>query len=237
MKVAAFIPARSGSTRLKNKNIKKLLHYPLFFWTVKSCIESKKFDKIIFSSDSEKYYTILKKYLKKNFNKKKIPEIIFDKRSEKESGTKVKIFDYLKNNFLKKNYLNKEDMLVLMLPTTPLRSLKTIRNSIKIAKKHFRNVFTVTQYDFHVSFAINIKKKMTWKPLFPKSPVVTGNTQSQNQKTYFYPTDAVDCIWLKNLKKMNTVYHGGLCYLCPKIESIDIDTIEDFNLCQKILKR
>ena len=72
-----------------------------------------------------------------------------------------------------------------MLPTTPLRSLKTIRNSIKIAKKYFRNVFSVTQYDFHVSFAINIQKKMTWKPLFPRSPVITGNTQSQNQKKIF----------------------------------------------------
>ena len=71
MNITAFIPARSGSTRLKNKNIKKLLHYPLFFWTIKSCIESKKFDKIIFSSDSESYYKILKKNIKKKFNKKK----------------------------------------------------------------------------------------------------------------------------------------------------------------------
>ena len=42
---------------------------------------------------------------------------------------------------------------------------------------------------------------------------------------------------LKNLKKMKTVYHRGLCYFSPKIESIDIDTLEDFKLCQKILKK
>ena len=108
MKVVAFIPARSGSTRLKNKNIKKLLHYPLFFWTVKSCIESKKFDKIIFSSDSEKYYTILKKYLKKYFNKKKFLRLYLTKDQKKTLAQKLKFLITLKIIFSKKIILIKK---------------------------------------------------------------------------------------------------------------------------------
>jgi len=65
MNIIAFIPARSGSSRLKNKNIKLLNGEPLIYWTVKSAIKSKVFNKIIFSSDSKKYYNILIKALKK----------------------------------------------------------------------------------------------------------------------------------------------------------------------------
>ena len=35
MKILGFIPARSGSTRLKNKNLKKFLGKPLLYHTIK----------------------------------------------------------------------------------------------------------------------------------------------------------------------------------------------------------
>ena len=63
--VVAFVPARSGSKRLKNKNIKKINNQPLIFWTVLKALKSKVFNQIIFSSDSIKYYDLLIKILKK----------------------------------------------------------------------------------------------------------------------------------------------------------------------------
>ena len=130
MAVIAFIPARSGSTRLKNKNIKKLGRYPLFFWTVLTTIRSKSFDKIIFSSDSIKYFDILKNDLKK-LNLQIKPKIIFDKRDKKNARKKTKIFDYLKGDFQKKFEFKNNDIVVMMLPTCPLRKISTIRECIK----------------------------------------------------------------------------------------------------------
>ena len=66
MEIIAFIPARSGSTRLKNKNISKINKRPLIYWTATKAIKSKIFDRIIFSSDSENYYKTLIYYLKKD---------------------------------------------------------------------------------------------------------------------------------------------------------------------------
>ena len=77
--IVCFIPARSGSRRIKDKNIKLLNRKPLIFWTVYKAIKSKKFDKIIFSSDSKKYYQILLKYLKQN--KLITKRLIFDHRN------------------------------------------------------------------------------------------------------------------------------------------------------------
>ena len=52
--VIAIIPARNGSVRLKNKNLKKLLNKPLIFWTIKEALKSNYIKKIIISSDSNK---------------------------------------------------------------------------------------------------------------------------------------------------------------------------------------
>jgi len=88
MNIIAFIPARSGSSRLKNKNIKLLNGEPLIYWTVKSAIKSKVFNKIIFSSDSKKYYNILIKALKRN--NLPIINIFFDLREKKHADKKKK---------------------------------------------------------------------------------------------------------------------------------------------------
>ena len=50
MTIYAFIPFRSGSSRLKNKNIKVIKKRPLVYWTVKIAILSSKIDKVILST-------------------------------------------------------------------------------------------------------------------------------------------------------------------------------------------
>ena len=59
-----FIPARSGSKTIINKNIKKLNGYPLIYYTLKTSKKLKFIKKIVFSSDSKKYHNLAKKYAK-----------------------------------------------------------------------------------------------------------------------------------------------------------------------------
>ena len=61
-KVWAIIPARSGSKGLKNKNIIKINHKPLIYYTIKSALKTKKFEKVLFLTDSIKYAKIAKSY-------------------------------------------------------------------------------------------------------------------------------------------------------------------------------
>ena len=53
--IYGFIPARSGSTRLKDKNFLELKGKKLFEWSIEAANRVSKIDKIIFSSDSQKY--------------------------------------------------------------------------------------------------------------------------------------------------------------------------------------
>ena len=58
----AVIPARSGSKRIKDKNIYNFKGKPLLAWTVESAVKSGVFDKVMVSTDSEKYAQIAKEY-------------------------------------------------------------------------------------------------------------------------------------------------------------------------------
>ena len=235
MNIIAFIPARSGSSRLKNKNIKLLNGEPLIYWTVKSAIKSKIFNKIIFSSDSKKYYNILIKALKRN--NLPVIKIFFDLRKKKDANKKKKIFDYIKIDLEKKYSFKKKDLLVQLLPTGPLRSIKTIKRAINLAKKTKKDVFSVNEYDFHLSFAMQVLKSNKWKSVFKKSPLETGNTRSQNQKKYYRPNPLINCLWIKNIKKnRKSIYKNALALQTDKLESFDIDNLDDFNLVKSIAK-
>ena len=233
IKTICFIPARSGSTRVKNKNIRLINNRPLIYWSVLKAIKSKMFNKIIFSSDSEKYFKILVKFLKKD--KINYKNLTFDKRDNLHTKTKSKIFDYLKNDLIKKFNLTKNDLLVQMLPTCPLRSIKTIKRAVNFSITTKRNCFTVCEYDFHISFSLKIYKKK-WAAVFKNSPMLTGNTQSQSQKKYYHPNGAINCLYVSTLnKKTSSIYQKGTPIIIPKKEAFDIDTKDDLKIMRVMM--
>lgn len=232
--IICFVPARSGSRRLKNKNIKLINGKPLIFWTLKKAINSDIFNKIIFSTDSERYFKTLIKYLRAD----NLPtdKIILDIRNKINSSSKMKIFDYIKNDLSKSNFVNHNDLLVQLLPTAPMRTTSTIRKAVKLAIKRKKNIFSASEYDFHVSFALIKKNNYRWCPMFKNSPLKTGNTRSQDQKVYYKPNPVINCIWLKNIKKNKTIYDNSLVYLTSRKEGIDIDNLHDFKLAEFLMR-
>ena len=55
----ALIPIRSGSKSIKDKNINLFLGKPLVSWTIKHALESSLIDRVLVSTDSEKYAEIV----------------------------------------------------------------------------------------------------------------------------------------------------------------------------------
>ena len=50
----AIIPARIGSKRIKNKNVKLFYNKPIIYWTIKILKKSQLFKSIVVTSNSEK---------------------------------------------------------------------------------------------------------------------------------------------------------------------------------------
>jgi CMP-N,N'-diacetyllegionaminic acid synthase len=61
-KAVAFIPARSGSKRVPNKNIRRLADHPMLAYTVRAAIDSGIFDAVICATDSQLYADVARHY-------------------------------------------------------------------------------------------------------------------------------------------------------------------------------
>ena len=124
MNFIAIIPAKKNSFRVKNKNLRKFKKKSLLQYTIDQAKKSKLLDKIYVSSDSKKILEIAKK------NNLSVTGI----RSKKFSGRKTSMHSVIK--YETKKIKDKFDYLVILQPTSPLRSSKDIDESCKLIKKN-----------------------------------------------------------------------------------------------------
>ena len=121
-----------------------------------------------------------------------------------------------------------------MMPTCPLRSVNTIKKTIKFSIANNMNCFSVCEYDFHITFALELKNNK-WEAVFNQSPIINGKTQSQSQKKYYHPTGVINCLFVKSLNKNSkSIYKNSIPLIIPKSESFDIDTEEDLITLKKL---
>jgi CMP-N,N'-diacetyllegionaminic acid synthase len=116
----ALIPARSGSHRIKHKNIENLGGHPLIAHTINSAIKSKLFKKVVVLTDSIKYAKIAKYY------GAEIPFIRTKKISSKNSPDYEWVNTVFK--FYKKEKINFSHYFILR-PTSPFRTAKSIKSA------------------------------------------------------------------------------------------------------------
>ncbi len=60
--IVALIPARAGSKRVPDKNIRSLAGHPVIAYTIAAALESEVFSDVIVSTDSEQYAEIARYY-------------------------------------------------------------------------------------------------------------------------------------------------------------------------------
>ena len=132
-----IIPARSGSKRLKNKNILKLANKPLIFHTIESALKSKYIDKVILSTDSAEIASICKKL------DVLIPFYRPDYLSN-DSASTVDTVIYTLDRLIKE-YKFKISNFILLQPTSPLRNEIDIINAIEIFTNLFCYPFSVAK--------------------------------------------------------------------------------------------
>lgn len=58
----ALVPARSGSKRVKDKNVRPLRGHPLMAYSIAAALDSGVFDAVVVSTDSEQYREIARHY-------------------------------------------------------------------------------------------------------------------------------------------------------------------------------
>lgn len=219
----AIIPARGGSKRLKNKNLRLVAGKSLVQRTIETAKKSKYLKKIILSSDKEKILDI-----GRNLN------IDILKRSKKLSSDYAKTADVVMDVLKKISNKKKYKYFILLQPTSPLRNQQDINKSIEIfLKKKALSLISV----------VSVDKK------FLKSFILTRNKYLKpiNNKGYaFYPTQNLPNLYLSNgaiyivninyFKNKKEFYSKKTVYYeMTKENSLDIDTLKNFKKVSKKL--
>jgi len=116
----ALIPARSGSKRIPDKNIRPLTDHPLIAYSIAAAKESRVFSEIVVSTDSQHYADIAKYYG---------AEVPFIRPSE-YAGDLSPDIEWITYTLKRLKELGKEfDCFSIIRPTSPFRLSKTIQRA------------------------------------------------------------------------------------------------------------
>ena len=224
MKILAIIPARKNSKRIKNKNKILLKNKKLIEHTFLLTKKSKLFTQILLTTDDEKLIKLSKKYniLAPWVRPKKIS-------SDFSPSYKAVIHAY---DWYEKNY-EKVDGVFILQPTSPFRTIKTLKEMIKIFKKsNKKSVINVSKCNEHPEWMIRLKNN-TILPYISKKKF---ESRSQSLAKLYKINGLGYLINPSILKKEKTLIPKNSipCINKSKIESIDIDDMQDYLIAKKI---
>lgn len=225
--IIAVIPARKGSKRIRNKNFIKFNNKPMIYWTIKAAINSKIFDYIFVSTDSNEIAKISKKY------GAKVPFL----RSKKLSNDKILVHAVTVDSVKRlQRILNcKFDTVVQLMPNCPFRTSKDIIMAYNFFKRKKYN-FLISCAKFFITnpgWACKILKNGVVKRIFP----INFKKRSQDMNLLYAPTGAIWIAKIKNLLKEKTFYGKNFRFYKLNFKSaVDIDDMEDLNFAINISK-
>ena len=224
-KITAIVPARSGSKRLPDKNIRHLAGRPLLFYTLDAVVNQKLVTEVIFTSDSEEYIRLVEK----EYN----GSVRCVLRPNEYAQDKVKITSEIKRLIVEG--IIQTDWFLLSLPTSPLFSHEHMDEFLVYWFERNSPLFTCNKYDFSPLFAFSIQENI-WNPLIEESsPMVTGQTRSQDLKDYFRPNGAGYIVRCKEFLEEEILYAGAVPYIIPPELGTDIDNLRDFKFAEYLI--
>ena len=226
MKILAIIPARSGTKGLPDKNILDLCGMPLCAYTINAARESGVFSEIHFSTDSQKYADIAKKY------GASVPFL----RNEELATDTASSWDVVK--FVIKKYAEMHkifDAVMLLQPTVPFRSAEDICNAVKLLQQKNANAIVSVTTPVHPAF---------WSAELPEDgdmhvfhERLEYLVDRQKLPQQYILNGAIYLAKIPYLLSSNDIYEMGCyAYFMPRERSLDIDSQLDFDMCEFLVR-
>lgn len=230
--ICAFIPARSGSTRIQHKNIRKLNGQPLIFWTYHQAKQAGIFSEILLSTDSSEYERIAM-----GFGLKTI-------RRAFPTDSLSPDIDWIKQAMVRMN--KTYDYFAILRPTSPFRKPETIRRAWKQLQEYgdeFDSLKAIIECPVTPYKLFEIKKyddrRNCMEPLMtdiPEAYLYPSNTF--RARTFGAQVGFLDiCKW-ENIEKYDNHFGKRICpfMIGDMIEAWDINTNLDFDIAEYFIE-
>jgi len=220
-KTIAILPIRSGSKRVKDKNIRTVGYYPLFYYSVITCLEVKEIDRIVVSVDCEIYKNKVEFYFHDN-DKVEVfirpPEISTD--NSKSESAMLHALDTVEGNGESYDYA------VLVQATTPLTKSKDIRNGLKVLQESAPILNSTFSAAESKRFYIDDVDVLMTRP----------NTQNKNVK--IYENGCFWCVRTEIFKQtLNRIIKPFKYIIVDEYDALDIDTYRDLYIVDMLLSK
>jgi CMP-N,N'-diacetyllegionaminic acid synthase len=230
MKVLGLIPARGGSRRVPDKNIRVLNGKPLIAYTIEAAQRSTHVNRLIVSTDSQKIAEVAQQYG---------AEVPFFRPKEISKGESTEM-QFLMHalTWLAENESYEPDLIVLLYPTSPFRTPESIDRAVEKMLEHpqadsLRSVKLCSEHPY---------KMWTIQDGLLKPFVETDDsgvhTLSYHLLPQVYIQNASIYITKPRTIKNKSSYIGDLVipFVMDQSESIDINAPLDFQLAEILMK-
>lgn len=211
----AIIPARSGSKRIPQKNIKNFLGKPMLAYAIEAAQQSKIFDFIMVSTDSQEIADIAVSH------GAKVPFLRSSKNSS-DYATTFNVLDEVISEY-KKIHITFSSFCCIY-PCVPFLTGKTLQEAFSHLS-HYDAVIPVIKYPVPIEWALKIENNI----LTPHNLEML-NIRSQDLTPTYYDAGMFYFCKTEKLYENNSLLPErtyGL--IIPETEAQDIDTPEDWN--------
>jgi CMP-N,N'-diacetyllegionaminic acid synthase len=227
MKFITVIPARKGSKSIKNKNRIKINNKPLIQFTFDQIRKSKlSLRNSYVITDDTKVKKIAKKY---NINNEYLRPKSLSSGKTPLIKNLLHFVDWTDSRKIKYDYI------VILQPTSPLRSIIDINKSIEIInKKKSKCLLSISKSLEHPyeSVFINKKNKIDF---FLKNGLKYTRRQDFDRSSYFI--NGAIYITTKEMIKKNKIidYSMSDFIVMNKVNSLDLNDYSELNLIKNLL--
>lgn len=219
--IVTVIPARGGSKGIPKKNIKYFCGKPLIGWTIEQAVSSRFIKRVFVSTEDSEIADVSRKFGAIIIER---PPILAADTSSSEGA--------LSHAILQIEETIRVDIVVFLQATSPLRETKDIDNAI--------HIFIEEKADSLFSASI-LEDFCIWQKVKNRFISLTYDYKNrgrrQDRKPYYLENGSIYIFKPKILKRCNNRLGGKISvYIMPFWKSFEIDTIEDFELCQFLMK-
>ncbi len=227
MKKLLILPVRSGSKRIKDKNIQKIGKYSLIEIALKKNIKLENID-ILISSDSQRYFEHAEKFINKNSKNSVLNFHSRSKNSSNSGATLENVLDeILEDKHIQNNY---KDIFVHQC-TSPFIKRSTISEIInKYESDKLDSIFSVSASHPFIWRSYNNKGIEGFSPLFDNSIPRKGTNIIDN---IFIETGAIYGFNLRGyLLERRRTFGKTFAFKITNNETLDIDDSQDLKLAK-----
>jgi pseudaminic acid cytidylyltransferase len=221
MPTIAIIPARGGSKRIPQKNVRDFCGQPMISYPIKTAIDSGLFSRIFVSTDSAAIAKVAQEY------GAEVPFLRSAQASSDTATTQEAIVE-----MLQKLEISDDAEICCIYPCTPLITSKLIvsthRNFVSDVSKY---LFTATKFSHPVQRGFEISDGAVG------SGVPQSDVRTQDMQEYFHDAGqlywATGKVWRSEAKIVDM---GSRIELLSASEAVDIDSEQDWLLAEQLFR-